>query len=107
MTPSALVRANKIFHLYLEYLFRIYLFRIPQLFVDADKLRSFQVHHSQYFSRDVQQGKSVHAQILQHFSILQEAAEVLMSVCPSVLKTWMVGRFSKHSGNVQGRLMEN
>ena len=76
--------------------------------MDADKLRSFQVHHSQYFSRDVQQGKSVHAQILQHFSILQGAAlEVLMSVCPSVLKTWMVGRFKEGSGNIQGMFRED
>ena len=79
--------------------------------MDADKLRSFQVHHSQYFSRDVQQGKSVHAQILQHFSILQGAAlEVLMSVYPFVLKT-VHGRFQETfrelRWKIKGRFKEN
>ena len=32
-------------------------FRISQLFVDADKLRSVQVHHSQHVPRHVQQGE--------------------------------------------------
>ena len=53
---------------FLELCISLKCFRISQLFVDADQLRSVQVHHSQHVPRYVQQGECVRNEVF--FNIL-------------------------------------